>query len=87
MCEKKRAFQNDADAITVLVLHSTSFHKEICEPTLEALFQVLEERNDSARVKRSLEVDCPNHGHAGVLNWEVLEREAFTPDCEYFCTD
>ena len=83
--EKKKAFQNDADAITLLALHSTSFSKEVWEPTLEALFQVLEERNNSTRVKirEVWAVDCPNHGHAGVLNREVLEREAFAPDCEY----
>ena len=85
----EKAFQNDADAITVLALHSTSSHKEMWEPTLEALLQVLEERNDSARVKirEVWAVDCPNHGHAGVLNREVLERQLLTPNCEYFCTD
>jgi len=44
---EKKAFQNDTNATPMLALHSTSFQKEIWEPTLEALFQVLEETNDS----------------------------------------
>jgi len=81
--KKKIFFQNDSDAITVLALHSTSFHKEIWEPTLEAL---LEETNDAlakVKIREVWAVDCPNHGYAGVLNWEVLERKAFAPDCEF----
>jgi len=85
--KKRKAFLENA--ITVLALHSTSFHKEIWEPTLEVLFQVLEETNDSAvRVQTIREVwviDCPNHGHAGVLNREVLERKKawLTSDGEF----
>ena len=68
--EKKKAFQNDVDAILVLALHLTSFHKEIWEPTLEALLQVLEETSDSARrkIRQVRAVNCSNHGHAEVLN-------------------
>lgn len=78
-------FERDADAVTVLALHSTSFHKETWEPTLEVLFEVLV-RNGTGKVKvrEVWAVDCPNHGQAGVLNREVLKRDEFATDCKSF---
>ncbi len=76
-------FEGDIDAVTILALHSTSFHKETWETTIEALFEAAI-RNGSGKVKvrEVWAVDCPNHGYAGVLNKKVLKREEFANNCE-----
>lgn len=77
------AFEGDTDAVTVLALHSTSFHKETWEPTIEALFDaVLKNGPGKVKIREVWAVDCPNHGQAGVLNREVLKREEFANNCE-----
>lgn len=80
--QELEAFRNDSDAITVLALHSTSFHKETWEPTLEALFQALVMHGSGkVKIREVWAVDCPNHGHAGVLNRDLLESKEFATDC------
>jgi hypothetical protein len=58
--------------ITLILLHSTSFHKEIWEPTITALFKLLD--GTSVRIKEAYTIDCPNHGVSAVLNENLLKN-------------
>lgn len=85
--QEVQVFERDSDAITVLAFHSTSFHKETWEPTLEALFEALITNGlGKVKIREVWAVDCPNHGHAGILNREVLKRKEFATDfsCERY---
>ncbi|EKM76093.1 hypothetical protein AGABI1DRAFT_131612 [Agaricus bisporus var. burnettii JB137-S8] len=63
--------------VTILALHSTSFHKETWEPTLEALFEAIVLWGaEKVEVREVWAVDCPNHGHSGVLNAEILKDDS-----------
>lgn len=63
--------------VTILALHSTSFHKETWEPTLEALFEAIVLWGaEKVEVREVWAVDCPNHGHSGVLNEEILKGDS-----------
>ncbi|KXN88337.1 hypothetical protein AN958_07482 [Leucoagaricus sp. SymC.cos] len=76
------AVDGDSDAITILALHSTSFHKETWEPTLQVLFgTVSANRTGKVKVREVWAIDCPNHGQAGILNQEILKKEPFAIDC------
>ena len=66
-------------AQTLIVLHSTSFHKETWEPTLQDLFElVLSQSNTEVLIRDAWAVDCPNHGESGVLNSQALKDPQFT---------
>ena len=54
--------------LTLIFLHSTSFPKEIWEPTIEHLLQG-QKKN---RIREAYAIDCPNHGVAAVLNDGLL---------------
>lgn len=56
--------------LTLIFLHSTSFPKEIWEPTIEYLFQGINRRRN--RIREAYAIDCPNHGVAAVLNDGLL---------------
>jgi hypothetical protein len=60
--------------LTLIFLHSTSFPKEIWEPTIEGL---LEGRDRwRTRIREAYAIDCPNHGVAAVLNDGLLGNYA-----------
>jgi hypothetical protein len=79
----KRYFSREVDrldedkaSVTVLALHSTSFHKETWEPTLDALFNVMATCGGGKVVVREVwAVDCPNHGQSGALNAKILKGD------------
>ncbi|KAH7907127.1 Alpha/beta hydrolase fold-1 [Hygrophoropsis aurantiaca] len=78
------AYADDPDALTLILLHSTSFHKETWQPTVEHLFERLLSSNRSLspsacrlKVKCAWAIDCPNHGDSAQLNDEVLQRPPF----------
>jgi len=56
--------------LTLIFLHSTSFPKEIWEPTIENLLQ--EPNRWRTRIREAYAIDCPNHGVAAVLNDGLL---------------
>ena len=64
--------QNPA-AKTLIILHSTSFHKETWEPTLEELFKCISQSKSKVLIRDAWAIDCPNHGESAVLNNQVLE--------------
>ncbi|KAJ7507865.1 alpha/beta-hydrolase [Mycena galericulata] len=50
--------------IALLMAHGTGFHKEIWEPTIEALF-IADQRG---LVREAWAVDCQNHGESAIAN-------------------
>lgn len=80
------AYRDDPDALTLLVLHSTSFHKETWEPSLEHLFKLA-----SCQGPLGVEQDCGllangnERGGKGLgcgkKRVPVKIREAWSLDC------
>ncbi|TFK65849.1 hypothetical protein BDN72DRAFT_880692 [Pluteus cervinus] len=72
------AHANDPEALTLIVLHSTSFHKETWEPALHDLFGfVVKNGRGTVKIREAWAIDCPNHGEAAVLNEEMLMRPEY----------
>jgi hypothetical protein len=82
------AHWDDEDAVTLILLHATSFHKETWQPTLERLFQcaLAHSRNPSKllKIKCAWAIDCPNHGVSAALNDDALRQPPFYRNCESF---
>lgn len=78
------------DALTLLLLHSTSFHKEIYEPTLDELASLVIRATSTGRdgnhvvVKEAWAVECPNHGESAVLNRGLLKQPCYEEYCWSF---
>ncbi|KIM52365.1 hypothetical protein SCLCIDRAFT_141294 [Scleroderma citrinum Foug A] len=78
------AHWGDIDAQTLILLHSTSFHKEIWEPTIQSMFEVLvscpsafkngDTGNNPLKIKCAWAIECPNHGQSAVLNDTALQQ-------------
>ncbi|KAF4616073.1 hypothetical protein D9613_011338 [Agrocybe pediades] len=64
-------------AQTLILLHSTSFHKETWEPTLEDLFQFASRHGSKNLIREAWSIDCPNHGESGHLNHRALSQSEF----------
>ncbi|KAF9040786.1 Alpha/Beta hydrolase protein [Panaeolus papilionaceus] len=88
-----------AQALTLIFLHSTSFHKETWEPALEDLFDRIISQTGPIRgvhsgkntsngrvlVREAWAIDCPNHGESAELNHRVLESPGFASvSCEKY---
>ena len=71
------SYSDNPAAQTLIVLHSTSFHKETWEPTLQDLFELGSQSNTEVLIRDAWAVDCPNHGESGVLNNQVLKDPQF----------
>ncbi len=84
--------QSDREAYTLIVLHSTSFHKEIWEPVLQILYTLISEKSHlrtgarnktkTANIKETWAIECPNHGESAYLNLRAWKANA-RPQCEY----
>ncbi|KAJ3508565.1 hypothetical protein NMY22_g16571 [Coprinellus aureogranulatus] len=73
--------------LTLILLHSTSFHKETWEACLETLFKIVEASSPGRHSPVMLEawaIESPNHGHSAALNEAALRRPPFSTDfgCE-----
>lgn len=78
---------SDPEALTLLFLHSTSFHKETWMPTVEALFTLAASKGSPIKIREAWCLDCPNHGASGQLNATVLLSPEFFLNCVYeVCT-
>ncbi|KAG1817522.1 Alpha/beta hydrolase fold-1 [Suillus subaureus] len=75
------AHWDDEEAVTLVLLHSTSFHKETWQPTLERIFQCSSaySRNSSRplKIKCAWAIDCPNHGVSAAFNDDALRQAPF----------
>jgi hypothetical protein len=76
---------DDPDALTLILLHATSFHKETWEPSLEQLFRLSSQPGSVVKIREAWAVDCPNHGASSQLNEEALMRPEFYNNCTTFC--
>ncbi|KAI6044065.1 hypothetical protein EDC04DRAFT_458063 [Pisolithus marmoratus] len=82
------AHWDDEEALTFIMLHSTSFHKETWEPTIQHIFKSLPvsstgpfvpgSASSFMKVKCAWVIECPNHGQSAVLNDAALQ------DLRYF---
>ncbi|KAF9530923.1 Alpha/Beta hydrolase protein [Crepidotus variabilis] len=76
--------QTDSSALTLIILHSTSFHKEIWEPTLTDFIRLTTKAEDTSisedqsykrcrtvNVRDIWAIECPNHGASAQLNLRV----------------
>ncbi|KAG6868097.1 hypothetical protein C0993_007631 [Termitomyces sp. T159_Od127] len=75
---------DDPDALTLVFLHSTSFHKETWEPSIETLLVLSARSRNKVKIREAWSLDCPNHGEAGHLNEPVLNERAFRNNCAFF---
>lgn len=73
---------SDPEALTLIFLHSTSFHKETWEPTLTHLFRLLAGSSRAGKIREAWALDCPNHGEAAALNEAVFNRPEYRQSCE-----
>ncbi|KAF8954108.1 Alpha/beta hydrolase fold-1 [Flammula alnicola] len=71
-------------AETLIVLHSTSFHKETWEPALEDLFALASQPGSTTVIREAWTIDCPNHGESGQRNHRTLTEPGFQ-DCLFSC--
>ncbi|KAG1732029.1 Alpha/beta hydrolase fold-1 [Suillus paluster] len=78
------AHWDDEDAVTLVLLHSTSFHKETWQPTLERIFKCSSSypriASKSLKIKCAWAIDCPNHGVSAALNEDALRQAPFYHD-------
>ena len=72
-----------AAAHTLIVLHSTSFHKETWEPTLDELFALADAGSRRNHIRDVWAIECPNHGESALLNHRALSQPQFANDCLY----
>ncbi|TFK22804.1 hypothetical protein FA15DRAFT_621926 [Coprinopsis marcescibilis] len=77
-------------APTLIVLHSTSFHKETWEATLETLFRLHYDAQHNAcspearfDIEEAWAIECPNHGESASMNAHVLSRPPY--ETEFGC--
>ena len=74
---------DDPDALTLIFLHATSFHKETWEPTMERLFYLASSRGSSLKIREAWALDCPNHGESAMLNERALQQPEFLFNCSF----
>ncbi|KDR74241.1 hypothetical protein GALMADRAFT_249994 [Galerina marginata CBS 339.88] len=75
----------DPSAKTLIVLHSTSFHKETWEPALEDLFKSASRAGSKFVIREAWAIDCPNHGESGHMNHRALKKPEFASfSCEKY---
>lgn len=69
---RRTGVRDDPNALTLVFAHGTGFHKELFEPTIEDLWDMVTMRGGIA-IREAWSVDCPNHGEAAVLNEKSLQ--------------
>jgi hypothetical protein len=63
--------------LTLIFLHSTSFHKETWELAIGALFRLaVQSTNSGFKIREAWAIDAPNHGVSAELN----EKELLLPE-------
>ncbi|KIM42647.1 hypothetical protein M413DRAFT_26672 [Hebeloma cylindrosporum] len=76
---------SNPSAQTLIVLHSTSFHKESWEPALEDLFRLASQPGSKTVIREAWAIDCPNHGESANLNHRALREPGFAKfSCEQY---
>lgn len=66
---------SQSGAITLVLLHATSLHKETWEPTLECIFDLAGKGSHAhVNIHEAWSIECPNHGQSAVLNDAQLQH-------------
>jgi pimeloyl-ACP methyl ester carboxylesterase len=77
----------DDDAVTLVLAHATSFHKELWEPFLQELYAQAAASSATGsplvKIRDAWAIDCPNHGESAMLNEETLLC-GYTPICKSY---
>lgn len=60
--------------LTLILLHSVSFQKEIWEPALQDLFSHFSRKGSTEEDIEAWSIECPNHGYSAILNEKVLRH-------------
>lgn len=82
--------RGDASAVTLILLHSAGFHKEMFEPTIAELFSLAGRGGAHHRspaqiaIREAWAVECPTHGYSAVLNEDILRSPEWD---EKFCAE
>lgn len=79
--QSNRGSTDKSEPLTLLLLHSTSFHKEIYEPILETLFSLT--AHGELHIREAWAIECPNHGESAVYNAGILQTKPFDEYCAY----
>lgn len=66
-------------ALTLILMHSTSFHKEVLEPMLEDVFRLT---SDDTTIREAWIIECPNHGESAILNESTLRQAEYEQYCK-----
>jgi hypothetical protein len=72
---------DDPDALTLVLLHGTGFHKETWEPSLERVLHLASRSNGIVKIREAWAIECPNHGASAQLNEATLQQPAFRHSC------
>lgn len=74
-------------AITLILLHATSLHKETWEPTLKRVFNLAtKDHHAGVNIREAWAIECPNHGESAMLNETQLEHgRQHHCNCKFFC--
>jgi hypothetical protein len=80
-CYPHPNFQHDIHQapVTLLVLHSTSFHKEALEPMLADVFTLT---STHTHIREAWIIECPNHGESAALNHALLCQSEHAEYCK-----
>lgn len=78
---EQEALSHNPYALTLILLHATSFHKETWEPSLEHLFKLSSQPGSVVKIREAWALDCPNHGASSQLNEDALMRPEFYNNC------
>jgi hypothetical protein len=73
------------DALTLILLHSTSFHKETWEPTINGVFRLAQQDSECGRrnvkIRDAWAIESPNHGLSVEFNEKTLLLPEFSSNC------
>ena len=74
---------SDKGPWTLIFLHSTSFHKETWQPTIQAIYDTLFSSKLAVSIQDSWAIECPNHGQSAVLNHLVAASPHLRTKCKH----
>ncbi|KAH6873666.1 hypothetical protein BKA70DRAFT_1482491 [Coprinopsis sp. MPI-PUGE-AT-0042] len=73
--DRREENEHQDDVLTLVVLHSTSFHKETWEPCLETMFRLAGARGKQFR--EAWAIESPNHGETAPWNTVAFTTSSY----------
>ncbi|KAH6899475.1 hypothetical protein BKA70DRAFT_1313575 [Coprinopsis sp. MPI-PUGE-AT-0042] len=77
--DRREENEHQDDVLTLVVLHSTSFHKETWEPCLETMFRLAGARGKQFR--EAWAIESPNHGETAPWNTVAFTTSSYATQC------